>query len=133
MRNSSIERRVRGNKKTQADGRRRRDAVGDLVRALVQSVGSSAPASLRTSGRWSRSSPSQSSGIRIGRFAHSSSPLTSGLYRGVVRMSWAPFAHSGFALIHAVVLQPFSHRVQSVDRFRGCPSRRDLNYDSPAS
>src|ERR1041384_977695 len=32
-----------------------------------------------------------------------------------MRTSCAPFAHSGLALIHAVVLQPFSQSVQAVD------------------
>ena len=44
-----------------------------------------------------------------------------------MRMSCAPFAHSGFALIHAVVLQPFSQSVQIVSTACGLSHGRALN------
>ncbi len=51
----------------------------------------------------------------------------SGLNRGVKRIRREPFAHSGFALIHAVTLQPFSHCVQMVSVASGLSHGRDLN------
>ena len=92
------------------DGRRRSRI---LVSAPCQSVGSSSPDAARASGVLSRSSPSiQWYSKRP--MSHIQYPLTSGLCRGVFRMSRAPFAHSGFALIHAVVLQPLEQNVQIV-------------------
>jgi hypothetical protein len=49
------------------------------------------------------------------------------LNRGVNRISREPFAHSGLALIHAVMLQPFSHCVQMVSAAFGLSQGRDLN------
>ena len=43
-----------------------------------------------------------------------------------MRTRLAPFAHSGFALIHAVVLQPFSQSVQIVSTACGLSHGRDL-------
>ena len=43
-----------------------------------------------------------------------------------MRISRAPFAHSGFALSHAVVLQPFEHSVQMVSTASGLSQGRDL-------
>jgi hypothetical protein len=45
----------------------------------------------------------------------------------VNRTSLAPFAHSGLALIQAVVLQPFEHSVQIVSTASGLSQGRDLN------
>ena len=50
----------------------------------------------------------------------------SGLKRGVKRISRDPFAHSGFALIHAVTLHPFAHCVQMVSAANGLSHGRDL-------
>ena len=43
-----------------------------------------------------------------------------------MRISCAPLAHSGFALSHAVVLQPFSQSVQIVSTASGLSHGRDL-------
>ena len=43
-----------------------------------------------------------------------------------MRISCAPLAHSGFALIQAVVLQPFSQSVQIVSTACGLSHGRDL-------
>jgi hypothetical protein len=41
------------------------------------------------------------------------------LNRGVIRISFAPFAHSGLAFSQAVVLHPFSQSVQIVSTASG--------------
>jgi hypothetical protein len=43
-----------------------------------------------------------------------------------MRMSCAPFAHSGLAFSQAVVLQPFSQSVQIVSTASGLSHGRDL-------
>jgi hypothetical protein len=58
--------------------------------------------------------------------SHIQYPFTAGLKRGVNRMSCAPFAHSGLALSHAVVLQPFEQNVQIVSTAVGLSHGRDL-------
>src|SRR4029453_19551659 len=59
--------------------------------------------------------------------SHIQYPLTSGLKRGVTRARRAPFAHSGFALSHAVVLQPFAQSVQVVSTACGLSHGRERN------
>ena len=64
--------------------------------------------------------------------SHIQYPLTSALKRGVNRIRREPLAHSGLALIQAVVLQPLEHSVQMVSATFGLSHGRDLT-DSRAS
>ena len=59
--------------------------------------------------------------------SHIQYPLISGLSRGVIRMRRDPFAHSGLAFCHALVLHPFEHIVQIVSTTPGLSQGRLLN------